>query len=107
MIRPVVSMMRTTARLAFAGALMILAGPVSAGEREDAQAALAAAEAAVAEAREHLALWTTALTTLTQSRSAWERGDYPAVQHWSHEAQALAELGLEQAGIRRAAPPSR
>lgn len=81
-------------------ALLFSSAIPAADERTAARAALDEAEAAIVQAQEHQALWTTALAALKRSRSAWERGDWPAVLHWGREARSLAELGLEQAGAR-------
>ena len=57
---------------------------------------LAAAEAAIEQARLHQALWTTAVAALREARAALARGDRAAVETWSRHARELAELGLRQ-----------
>ena len=59
-------------------------------------AELAAAEAAIEQARQQQALWTTAVAALREARAALLRGDQAAVATWSRRARELAELGLRQ-----------
>jgi hypothetical protein len=59
-------------------------------------AELAAAEAAVEEARQRQALWTTAGSALREARAALARGDHAAAVTWSRRVRELTELGLRQ-----------
>jgi hypothetical protein len=64
-----------------------------------AEAALAEAEVAIAQARVNDALWTTAWNALLEARRARIKQDYAASMRWSARAEELAGLGLTQAGI--------
>ena len=70
-----------------------------------AEAALAGAEVAIAQARVNDALWTTAWNALQEARRARIKQDYTASMRWSAKAEELAGLGLTQAG-REVEPPS-
>ncbi|MEO8039107.1 MAG: hypothetical protein ABI794_10080 [Betaproteobacteria bacterium] len=63
-----------------------------------AESALNQAEIAVAEARVHAALWSTAWKALLEARRSRLAHDAAATLRWSARATELAELGLIQAG---------
>jgi hypothetical protein len=92
-------MTRSRLRLAALPLLFALStGVLAVDARSDPapDAELAAAEAAIEQARQHQALWTTAVAALREARAALARGDNAAVETWSRQAQELAELGLRQ-----------
>lgn len=63
----------------------------------EAQAALSNAAAAVKEAKEKYALWTTAENALNAANEAAAKGDSEAVIKNAKTAEEQAHLGLEQA----------
>ncbi|MEW6131712.1 MAG: hypothetical protein AB1591_00910 [Pseudomonadota bacterium] len=63
---------------------------------ESAKAALAAAQAAVKEAKAKNALWTTADSALKAAEAAAKKGDSVAVLSNAQKAQELAKLGIQQ-----------
>lgn len=67
------------------------------GDQADAVEALARAELAVAQARVHDALWTTAVDALKVARAARAAGDAAATLSAAQRARTLAQHGLEQA----------
>jgi hypothetical protein len=66
-------------------------------EQAEAVEALARAELAVAKARAHDALWTTAFDALKAARAARATDDPAATLSAAQRAQTLAQRGLEQA----------
>jgi murein lipoprotein len=63
---------------------------------ESAKASLAAAEAAVKDAKSKNALWTTADDALKAAKTAADKGDSAAVISNADKAKQHAELGLKQ-----------
>ena len=64
---------------------------------ESAKAALAAAQAAVKDAKAKNALWTTADAALKAAEAAEKKGDSAAVISNAQKAQDHAKMGLQQA----------
>jgi hypothetical protein len=64
-----------------------------------AQAELAAAQAAVDEAKAHYALWTTAESAMKAAEEAATKGDSDGVIKNAKMAEDLANLGLQQAKL--------
>lgn len=55
-----------------------------------------AAEAAVQEAAQHEALWTTAQSAIHEAEVAFAGGDYAAAVRAAESAEELARLGIAQ-----------
>jgi hypothetical protein len=64
---------------------------------DSAKSALAAAQAAVKEAKAKNALWTTAEDALKAAEEAEKKGDSAAVVSNAQKAQDHAQMGLQQA----------
>jgi len=80
-----------------------------AASTDAAETALAQAEIAIAKARVHDALWSTAWKALLEARRSRSAQDQPGTLRWSARAAELAALGLTQAGYANestAAPPA-
>lgn len=86
---------RPAAFLAVALFVALSSGRAAADTASDA--ALAEAEASVAEARTKLALWTAAVQALDAARKAQQRGDADECRRQSRLATDFARLGILQA----------
>lgn len=77
--------------------LALLSLPALAGTKAEAEAALAAAQAAESDAIAAKAAWTATETTLSDAQKALAAGKWDEAKAAADEAMTLAKLSVEQA----------
>lgn len=82
-----------------AGTTQTASTPASGTLSSEAQSALTQAQADVASAKKHGALWTNAANSLKAAETAAKTGDSATVIKDSKTASAAAKLGIEQTSL--------
>jgi hypothetical protein len=80
-----------------AAGIMLFGLPAMAATQTDAEAALAAAQAAESEALAAKAAWVPTETALSNARKALDAGNWDEAKAAADEALTLAKLSIEQA----------